>query len=660
MTPGIWQKIDELFHDALRLDPSERELWLQRACGDDDSLYVEVVRLLEQDAKADLHGLLTPPKALDAVRPDTGSWPAARNGSGRLDDYSSDSKRIDRSPRNFRAIGKRANSARLPSSAILTNADDDSGGFTPVPAIAGCDSSWQTAEASPLVQARLRELCLIYGMIFGMLLVLRPFILGQADLLMLVTIGTAVAGVVVVSVLLHGRVILPLRRLRQIEFAVTVILAAVVVFYEYRVLLARSLEGDPVRAHIMMKNVLLLISILILTYGIYVPKCIRRAASLSIPMALLPISTIGLLYLQHPQAMAWLESYRHAGRFLSFVLYGLDTLFLLTLAGVSTYGAHMMSHLRREVVQARQLGQYRLRRRIGSGGMGDVYLAEHQLLKRPCAIKLIRPDNVTDPKALERFEREVRITATLSHPNTVEIFDYGRTEDGMYYYVMEYLPGLSLAELVEQHGPLPPERAVYLLRQICLALHEAHDAGLIHRDIKPSNIHAARRGGMDDVAKLLDFGLVRPGATIRDSAVSAEGQILGTPLYMSPEQAMGSRDLDARTDIYSLGAVAYFLVTGRPPFNQSSGIAAMIAHARDPVEPPSRYRDGIPADLESVILRCLAKSPVDRFSDADELEQTLAECECAHLWDKRRASEWWQDTRSTSGTVTEPAGVLQP
>jgi serine/threonine-protein kinase len=336
------------------------------------------------------------------------------------------------------------------------------------------------------------------------------------------------------------------------------------------------------------------------------------------------------------------------------VLYGLDAMFLLTLAGVSTYGAHMLSHLRREVVEARELGQYRLRRRIGSGGMGDVYLAEHQLLKRPCAIKLIRPDSVTDPKALERFEREVRITATLSHPNTVEIFDYGRTEDGMYYYVMEYLPGLSLAELVEEHGPLTPGRAVYLLRQVCLALSEAHAAGLIHRDIKPSNIHAARRGGMDDVAKLLDFGLARPGATIRDAEVSAEGQILGTPLYMSPEQAMGSRELDARTDIYSLGAVAYFLVTGRPPFKQASGIGAMIAHARDPVEPPSRYRAGIPADLELVILRCLSKLPADRYRDADELEQALGDCRCADAWNKRRASEWWRDFQSSTEHEAEP------
>ena len=202
--------------------------------------------------------------------------------------------------------------------------------------------------------------------------------------------------------------------------------------------------------------------------------------------------------------------------------------------------------------------------------MGEVFLAEHELLKRPCAVKLIRPEVVLRAGTIDRFEREVRINATLSHPNTVEIFDYGRTEDGTYYYVMEYLPGMSLADLVERHGPLPPGRAVYLLRQVALALQEAHEAGLIHRDIKPSNIFAARRGGMDDVAKLLDFGLVRPAATASSPRTSDEGQILGTPLYMSPEQATNSRPLDARSDIYSLGAVAYYLLTGRPPFDEGT------------------------------------------------------------------------------------------
>ena len=203
--------------------------------------------------------------------------------------------------------------------------------------------------------------------------------------------------------------------------------------------------------------------------------------------------------------------------------------------------------------------------------------------------------------------------------------------------------GLSLAELVERHGPLPPGRAVYLLRQVCQALREAHAAGLIHRDIKPSNIFASRRGGMDDVAKLLDFGLVLSLTKNGAPQLSGEGRVLGTPLFMSPEQATGDRELDGRSDIYSLGAVAYYLLTGRPPFDGEDGIGLLIAHARDPVVPPSQVRAGIPEDLERVVLRCLAKDAADRFPDAESLERALGECACADDWDQDRAAQWWQD-----------------
>jgi eukaryotic-like serine/threonine-protein kinase len=271
-----------------------------------------------------------------------------------------------------------------------------------------------------------------------------------------------------------------------------------------------------------MKNVVLLTSILILTYGLYVPKSWRRAALVVGPLALLPFATLVLLDLQYPDAMRWLWEGWLWSDTPRVSLFLFDAMILLMLAVGSAFGARTMSRLRRQVVEARQLGQYRLRRRIGAGGMGEVYLAEHQLLKRPCALKLIRPDAATDPRALARFECEVRLTATLSHPNTVEIYDYGRAEDGTYYYVMEYLRGMSLADLVERSGPQPPARVVYLLRQVCGALREAHAAGLIHRDIKPSNIFASCRGGIHDMAKLLDFGLVRHAARARATHLSAE------------------------------------------------------------------------------------------------------------------------------------------
>ena len=193
---------------------------------------------------------------------------------------------------------------------------------------------------------------------------------------------------------------------------------------------------------------------------------------------------------------------------------------------------------------------------------------------------------------------------------------------------------------------------MYLLRQVCQALRKAHAASLIHRDIKPSNIFASQRGGMDDVAKLFDFGLVLPLTKHGAPHASGEGQIFGTPLFMSPEQATGERELDGRSDIYSLGAVAYFLLTGRPPFDGEDGLGVLIAHARDPVTPPSQVRAYIPDDLERVVLRCLAKNPADRFSDAESLERALGECACREDWDNDRAAQWW---RAAGRVVATPA-----
>jgi serine/threonine-protein kinase len=212
----------------------------------------------------------------------------------------------------------------------------------------------------------------------------------------------------------------------------------------------------------------------------------------------------------------------------------------------------------------------------------------------------------------------------------VEIYDYGHAEDGTFYYAMEYLPGLSLDQLVERHGPLPPARAIHLLRQVCGALQEAHAIGLIHRDIKPGNLLVCERGGIQDVVKLLDFGLVlasaEAGHKVADTKLTREGAIAGSPAYMSPEQAAGKADLEGRSDLYSLGAVAYFLLTGRPPFVRDTAMLALAAHMVEPVEPLERHRPGLPADLQAVVLRCLAKDPTERFPDAASLEQALARC----------------------------------
>ncbi|HEY7331068.1 MAG TPA: serine/threonine-protein kinase [Gemmataceae bacterium] len=312
------------------------------------------------------------------------------------------------------------------------------------------------------------------------------------------------------------------------------------------------------------------------------------------------------------------------------------------LAGAAGFAFRRIKTPRLEGVATRQIGPYRLITLLGSGGMGEVYLAEHRLLQRLCAIKLIRPEQAGDAQVLSRFEREVRTTAQLSHWNTVQIFDYGRTDDGALYYVMEYLPGLSFEEIVETHGRQPAARVVHLLRQACQALREAHSIGLIHRDIKPANLFLAQRGGVHDVVKVLDFGLVKQLGETPAVRLTQEGSLSGTPLFMSPEQASGLDDVDGRSDIYSLGAVAYMLLTGRAPFQGRSPMEVLIAHARDEVRPLSAFCADVPADLEKIVLRCLAKRREERYQDMDALELALARCSVADCWTQACAVRWWQ------------------
>ncbi len=375
--------------------------------------------------------------------------------------------------------------------------------------------------------------------------------------------------------------------------------------------------------------------ILIVIYGVFIPNTWRRCALVVGLMAVIPMGLTALTCAVCPR----LESY--------LVRVLLDQGLCLSIGvAIAVFGSYKISELQQEAQEARKLGQYVLKRRLGRGGMGEVYLAEHMLLRRACAIKLIRPDQTGDRTNLSRFEREVKAMAALTHWNTAEVFDYGHAEDGTFYYVMEYLPGLSLQELVERYGPLPPERAVYFLRQLCDALAEAHATGLIHRDIKPSNVIACERGGVADVAKLLDFGLVHgsnpmPG----DERLTVLGTILGSPPYMAPEQARGRTELDARTDIYSLGALGYFLLTGQAPFVRETPMETLVAHVH---EPPVHIRDlrpEVPADLADVIMRCLEKDPAARYQDAEGLEQALAECECAGLWGREEARAWWREHR---------------
>jgi len=623
MTPERWERVGELFTEALQVEPGGRDAWLRETCGDDEGLRTEVVRLLDQDARASRDRFLTAPELPYPGSDATGSWPESRSRT------SSQGRRgAGRSPAGFVA-GRN--------------------GFSPKAVIAGGPRHYPISASESVVRARLRELPMIYILFLAMATFWRVIILKDNDRALHYLDGTVILSLGGVVALLSSCRPIRLAHLRALELVMIGVLALRVAIVEYRLVNFFSVRGEPVMAQLTVKNIVLLTAVLILTNGLYVPKTWRRAALVAMPLALLPFATLLLLFLQQPDAMSWLGQEWRTGEIPRFLLFGFDAMTLPIVAVGSAFGASAISRLRRQVAEAQQLGQYYLRSQLGVGGMGEVYLAEHQLLKRPCAIKLIRPSVGSDPRAQERFEREVRLTATLSHPNTVEIYDYGRTEDGTYYYVMEYLPGLSLAELVERHGPQPPERVVYLLLQVCQALSEAHAAGLIHRDIKPSNILVSRRGGRDDVAKVLDFGLVLPMAHTGAPQMSGEGEILGTPLFMSPEQAEGYADIDGRSDIYSLGAVAYYLLTGRPPFDQEDGIQVLIAHARDPVVPPSLVRDSIPDDVDRVVVRCLAKAPGDRFPDAKALEAALSACVCANEWDQDRAARWWQSSDRDQG-----------
>jgi serine/threonine-protein kinase len=318
---------------------------------------------------------------------------------------------------------------------------------------------------------------------------------------------------------------------------------------------------------------------------------------------------------------------------------------------VAIFGAYKLAELRRQVAEARRFGQYQLIRRIGGGGMGEVHLAEHVLLKQPCAIKLIRPERAGDPGALERFEREVRATAQLKHWNTVQIYDYGYTDDGTFYYAMEFLPGLTLEQIVSHYGPLSPARTIHLLRQLCAALREAHGMNLVHRDIKPPNVMVCERGGVFDVAKLLDFGLVRGGGPQAET-MPEERFVAGTPGYMAPEQATG-RSIDGRTDIYSLGALAYFLLTGHHPFVRSSVIQVMLAQMTEEIRPPRAVRPELPMDLESVVMRCLSRQPDQRFRDIAALDAALSGCEDAGNWSQAEAASWWEEHKPDARPLAE-------
>jgi serine/threonine protein kinase len=333
---------------------------------------------------------------------------------------------------------------------------------------------------------------------------------------------------------------------------------------------------------------------------------------------------------------------------------------LLVLSGVGLFAftlwvETLQDSLRKDALALRRLGQYVLIQEIGRGANGMVYRARHALLRRPVAVKLLSPD-LTNEDTAARFEHEVQMTSQLTHPNTVAIYDYGRTPEGLFYYAMEFLSGIDLDQLARKFGPQCEGRVIHILRQVCGSLAEAHRIGLIHRDIKPANILLTRRGGVCDVVKVLDFGLVKM-RHLRPPGNAAANAVVGTPHFIAPEAVEQPEKVDGRSDLYSVGAVGYWLLTGRTLFDSGNVQELLDGHVKDMPKPPSALLNrALSLDLENVIMGCLSKNMQARPQSAEALDQALAECSSAGTWTLAQAQEWWPS--SAPAFETAPATTM--
>jgi serine/threonine-protein kinase len=393
-----------------------------------------------------------------------------------------------------------------------------------------------------------------------------------------------------------------------------------------------------------------LLTYMLLVYAVYVPSTARHtllvAALMTVPM----LTSIFIAFsawdpaLHDPPAAPWPKG--QVGD-MAYPATLVTAFFWSVVVAMAASFSHTIYGLRKAVSDIRRLGQYTLGEKLGEGGMGVVYRASHGMLRRPTAIKLLKPERA-GAEALRRFEREVQRTAMLTHPNTVTIFDYGRTTENVFYYAMELLEGASLQEIIEIDGAQPAERVIHLLEQAAGSLAEAHDAGLIHLDIKPGNILVVDRGGIADLVKVVDFGLVKDmrTGTAADATLTHADSITGTPLYMAPETITTPDKVDARTDIYALGAVGYWLLTGTHVFRGNTVMEVLAHHLHSaPERPSTRLGAEVDGDLEKILLACLAKRPDDRPESARSLRDQLRACSAARRWTSFRASQWWSAHR---------------
>jgi hypothetical protein len=382
------------------------------------------------------------------------------------------------------------------------------------------------------------------------------------------------------------------------------------------------------------------LSVGILIFAVMLPARWQAGAALFTPFALTHPIVMGIAAAFSSSIHAqWTERD-------SIFTFTSSYVFVLSSAVVGVLSSHLVWAARQQLYQARKLGRYRLQVPIGEGGMNQVWLAWDTRLRRNVALKILRPDGGSHVRKVQRFEREAQAASKLTNPHTIRVFDFGASDDGIYYIAMEYLCGADLRALVDDHGPMPPARVVHFAMQACSSLAEAHDVGVIHRDVKPHNLFVTRAGDDHDFLKLLDFGIARMMEVENDEKLTQTGVIAGTPAFMAPEVCHGG-SADARSDVYALGATMYFLLTGTAPFTGLSHGQMMAAHLlQTPERPSARRGEPLPEGLEQVVLRCLAKDPRDRFQTAREVADALAELVDVASWTADDAEAFWQVERT--------------
>ncbi len=583
----------ELFGAVADLSPAERRIYLERACPDNPALVAEVISLVE--AAAGETGV-----GMESL--------IQREAEGVVRDSGSDKPEPSREATSEAAHGQ------------------------PHIEFSPRGRPQLRAELKRVLRVRLGAIGLVLIGAIGFSIVRSLVLLEEAPAFH----GFGVLAILVVgTILARHRNSMTLAQLRVVEYVMVFSVATLLILNQYAHLsqLATQFSGGLLDEQIGLRTAAPF-TVLMFAYAMFVPNTWKTAAWVILPILAAPVVAVAVIIAQFPE----LQTLHLYQKFVEEVLFlGLSAIGAL-------YGTHVINTLTTEAFEARRLGQYSLTERIGEGGMGEVWKARHRLLARPAAIKLIRPDRLGDQdravSLLKRFEREAQATATLTSVHTITLYDFGLTDDGVFYYVMELLDGIDLESLVLRFGPLPPARVAYLIEQACESLWEAHEQGLIHRDIKPANLFSCRLGGSVDFVKVLDFGLVKPITDAQATALTREGMVAGTPAFVAPEQALG-RAVDARTDIYSLGASAYFLLTGHFVF-EGSDLEILADHLkRDPVPPSVRIGMPLNDELEAIVLNCLAKDPQDRPGSADELQGRIGGCRFEPGWGSREARDWW-------------------